>query len=68
MYFIEKMNITSVYLSIDTTFATISLLLRNTIEFEQVIVVLLALYLIQEANYALNINDWNKRIVYEIYS
>ena len=57
MYFIEKMNITSVYLSIDTTFATISLLLRNTIEFEQVIVVLLALYLIQEANYALNIND-----------
>ena len=68
MYFIEKMNITSVYLSIDTTFATISLLLRNTIRFEQVIVVLLALYLIQEANYALNINDWNKRIVYEIYS
>ena len=68
MYFIEKMNITSVYLSIDTTFATISLLLRNTIEFEQVIVVLLALYLIQEANYALNINDWNNRIVYEIYS
>ena len=57
MYFIEKMNITSVYLSIDITFATISLLLRNTIEFEQVIVVLLALYLIQEANYALNIND-----------
>ena len=57
MYFIEKMNITSVYLSIDTTFATISLLLRNTIEFKQVIVVLLALYLIQEANYALNIND-----------
>lgn len=68
MYFIEKMNITSVYLSIDTTFATISLLLRNTIKFEQVIVVLLALYLIQEANYALNINDWNNRIVYEIYS
>ena len=68
MYFIEKMNITSVYLSIDITFATISLLLRNTIEFEQVIVVLLALYLIQEANYALNINDWNNRIVYEIYS
>ena len=57
MYFIEKMNITSVYLSIDTTLATISLLLRNTIKFEQVIVVLLALYLIQEANYALNIND-----------
>ena len=68
MYFIEKMNITSVYLSIDTTFATISLLLRNTIKFEQVIVVLLALYLIPEANYALNINDWNNRIVYEIYS
>ena len=68
MYFIEKMNITSVYLSIDTTFATISLLLRNTIKFEQVIVVLLALYLIQEANYALKINDWNNRIVYEIYS
>ena len=68
MYFIEKMNITSVYLSIDTTLATISLLLRNTIKFEQVIVVLLALYLIQEANYALNINDWNNRIVYEIYS
>ena len=68
MYFIEKMNITSVYLSIDTTFATISLLLRNTIKFEQAIVVLLALYLIQEANYALNINDWNNRIVYEIYS
>ena len=68
MYFIEKMNITSVYLSIDTTFATISLLLRNTIKFEQVIVVLLALYLIQEANYALNINDRNNRIVYEIYS
>ena len=68
MYFIEKMNITSVYLSIDATFATISLLLRNTIEFEQVIVVLLALYLIQETNYALNINDWNNRRVYEIYS
>ena len=68
MYFIEKMNITSVYLSIDTTLATISLLLRNTIKFEQVIVVLLALYLIQEANYTLNINDWNNRIVYEIYS